>query len=116
MKRMAYTELPQEWKEWVAHNVARDLSDQLAINNGIGAVLLEQWGLSAAFAGNDDFVGRAQRLAAKPRVHLAVVCNSQLKVIFYECIKNRIGNLIAYLVWMAFGYGFAGEKTACTRH
>ena len=33
-----------------------------------------------------------------------------------KCIKYRIGNLIADLVGMAFGNGFAGEKVGCAWH
>jgi hypothetical protein len=76
----------------------------------------EQRRLPAALAGNDDLVGRAQRLAAEPRVHLAVVGDAQLEIIFDECIEHGIRNLIAHLVGMTLGDGFAGEKLGCARH
>ena len=74
------------------------------------AVLLEQRRLAAAFAGDDDLVGGGERLAAEPRVHQAVVGDAELDVVLEERIENRIGDLVAHLVGMAFGNGLAGEQ------
>ena len=94
----------------VAHDVARDLRDHLAIDHRMAAVLAEQRRLSAAFSGNDDLVGGAEGLAAEPRIHQTVVGNPELDVVLEESIEDRVRNLIADLVGMAFRYGFAGEE------
>ena len=80
------------------------------------AVLVEQRRLAAAFAGDDDLVGGAQRLAAEPGVHLAVVGDAELDVVFEEGVEHGVGNLVADLVRMAFGNGFAGEQIIGVRH
>ena len=59
----------------VAHHVARDLRDHLAIDHRVAAILAEQRGLSATFSGDDDLVGGAEGLAAEPRIHQTVVGN-----------------------------------------
>ena len=93
----------------VFHDTARDLGDQLAIDDGFVAVLVEQRRLAAAFAGNDDLVGRGQRLAAETRIHLAVVGNAELQIVFEERVEHCIGNLIADFIRMSFGNRLAGE-------
>ncbi len=94
----------------VLDHIARDLRDQLAIDLRLVAVLVEQRLLAAAFAGDDDLVGRAQRLAAEPRVHQAVVGDAELDVVGEERIEDRVRNLIADFVGMTFGDGLAGEQ------
>ena len=82
----------------------------LAIDLRLVAVFVEQRLLAAAFAGDDDLVGGAQRLAAEPRVHLAVVGDAELDVVRDEGVEDRVRNLIADLVGMTFGNGLAGEQ------
>ena len=77
-------------------------------------MLVEQ--LAAAFAGDDDLVGRAQRFAAEPGVHLAVVGDAELDVVLDESVEDGVGNLVADLVRMAFGNRLAGEQIVCTCH
>ena len=88
----------------VPHHIARDLTDHLAVDHGVIAEFREQRRLAATLARNDDLVGRAQGLAAEPRVHQAVVGNAQLDVILDECIEDGIGDLVANLVGMTFGH------------
>ena len=92
------------------------LRDQLAIDDRLVAALVEQWRLAAALAGNDDLVGRAKRLAAEPRVHLALIGDAELDVILDEGIEDRVRNLVANLVGVALGNGFAGEKIVRACH
>ena len=66
--------------------------------------------LAAAFAGDHDLVGGAERFAAEPGVDLAVVGDAELDVPLDEGIENGVGNLVGDLVRMALGHGFAGEK------
>ena len=94
----------------VLDHIARDLRDQLAIDLRLVAVLVEQRALAAAFAGDDDLVGGAERLAAEPRVHQAVVGDAELDVVRDERVEDRVRNLIADLVGMTFGNGLAGEQ------
>ena len=90
--------------------LARGLGDQFAINDRFVAVLVEQRRLAAAFAGDDDLVGRAQRLAAKPGIDLALVGDAELEVVFEERIENGVGDLVANLVRMSFRHRFAGKQ------
>ena len=78
--------------------------------------LLDQRRLSAAFARDDDLVGGGERLAAEPRIGLAVVLDAELDVVRQERIEDRVGNLVADLVGMAFGNGFAGEQIVLAGH
>ena len=94
----------------VAHHVARDLRDHLAIDHRVVAVFREQRRLAAALAGDDDLVGGAERLAAEPRIHQAVVGDAELDVVLDEGIEDRIRNLVADLVGVTFGNGLAGEE------
>jgi len=77
----------------------------------LAAVFVEQRRLAAAFARDDDLVGGAQRLAAKPRVDLALVSDAKLDVVGDEGVENGVRDLIADLVGMPFRNGFAGEQT-----
>ena len=72
----------------VLDHVTRDLGDLLAIHHGDAVDRAEQ--LSAAFAGDHDLVGGAERLAAQPGVHLAVVGDAKLDVLLDEGIENGI--------------------------
>ena len=90
--------------------------DQFAIDHRLVAVLAEQRRLAAAFAGDDDLVGGGERLAAEPRIHLAVVGDAELDVVFEKRIEHRIGNLIADLVRMTFGNRLAGEQKIVVSH
>ena len=66
--------------------------------------------LAAAFAGDHDLVGGAERLAAEPGVDLAVVGDAELDVFLDEGVENGIGDLVANLVRMTLGHGLAGEE------
>ena len=92
------------------------LRDQLAIDHRLVAVLAEQRRLAAAFAGDDDLVGGGERLAAEPRVDLAVVGDAELDVVFQKSIEDRVGDLIADLVRMTFGNRLAGERKLRVSH
>ena len=94
----------------VAHHVARDLTNQLAVDHGVVAVFDEQRGLATALTGDDDLVGGAERLAAKPRIHQAVVGDAELDIVLDERIEDRIRNLVADLVGMTLGDGLAGKQ------
>ena len=94
----------------VLDHAARDLGDHLAIDHRLVAVLVEQRRLAAALAGDDDLVGGAERLAAEPRVHLAVVGDAELDVVREEGIENGVRDLVADLVRMTFGNRLAGEE------
>ncbi len=94
----------------VLDHIACDLRDQLAIDLRLVAVLVEQRALTAAFAGDDDLVGGAQRLAAEARVHQAVVGDAELDVVREERVQDRVRDLIADFVGMTFGNGLAGEQ------
>ena len=80
------------------------------LTTALSPYLLEQRRLAAAFAGDDDLVGGAERLAAEPGVHLAVVGDAELDVVLDEGIEDGVRNLVADLVGMTFGNGFAGEE------
>ena len=88
----------------------------LAVDDGMMAEFPEQGLLPAAFAGDHDLVRGCERLAAEPRVHLAVVGNAELDVVFEKRIQHRVGNLVADLVRMPFGHGFAGEQEIAVSH
>ena len=79
-------------------------------------MLVKQRRLAAAFAGDDDLIGRAQRLAAEPRIDLAFVGDAELDVILDEGVENGVGNLVADLVRMPFRYRLAGEQVIGTSH
>ena len=66
--------------------------------------------LAAAFAGDHDLVGGAQRLAAEPGVDQAVVGDAELDVLLDEGVEDRIGDLIRDLVRMTLGNRLAGEQ------
>jgi hypothetical protein len=76
----------------------------------MAAEFLEQGRLAAALAGDHDLVGGRQRLAAEPRVDLAVVGDAELDVVLQKRIEHGVRNLVADLVGMSLGHGFAGEK------
>ena len=86
------------------------LRDQLAVDDRPCRRACGTTALAAAFAGDHDLVGGAQRFAAEPRVHQAVVGDAELDVVLDEGVENGVGNLVADLVWVAFGDRFAGEK------
>ena len=94
----------------VFDDVACDLHDHVAIDARPAAVFVEQRCLAAPFACDDDLVRGAQCLAAKPRVDFALVGDAKLDVIGDEGVEDRIRDLVADLVGMPFGYGFAGEE------
>ena len=100
----------------VLDDAARDLGEQLAVHHRRAVELLDQRRLAAAFAGDDDLVGGGQRLAAEPRVDLAVVLDAELDVVRQERVEDRIGDLVAHLVGMAFGNGLAGEEIILAGH
>ena len=85
----------------VLDHIARDLADQLAIDDGDAVDVAKQ--LAAAFACDHNLVGRAQRLAAEPRIDQAVIGDAELDVLFDEGIKDRIRYLVGDLVRMTFG-------------
>ena len=98
----------------VLDHAAGDLGDQLAIDHRHAVDGPEQ--LAAAFAGDHDLVGGAERLAAQPGVDLAVVGDAELDVLLDEGIENGIGNLVGNLVRMTLGHGFTGEEEVGARH
>ena len=100
----------------ILHDAARDLGDQLAVHDRMAVVFLHQRLLAAAFAGDDDLVGGRQRLAAEPGVDLAVVFDTELDVVRQKGVENRVGNLVADLVGMAFGNGLTGEQVVLAGH
>ena len=100
----------------VLHYIARDLHDHGAIDVSLAPVFVKQGRLAAAFAGDDDLVGGAKRLAAQPRVHQAVVGDAELGVVFEEGIEDGVGDLVADLVRVAFRDRFTGEKIIRVRH
>ena len=100
----------------VLDHLARGLGDQFAINDRLVAMLVEQRGLATTLASDDDLVGRAKRLAAKPGVDFAFVGDAELDVVFEERIKNGVGDLVANLVRMSFRHGLAGKQIICTLH
>ena len=99
----------------VAHDIARDLGQRLAVDDRVLAVLVHVGRRGAAFAGNDDLVGGGQRLAAQPRVGMAVVGMAKLHVIGNEGVENGVRDLVADLVRMTFGNRFAGENIVLER-
>ena len=100
----------------VLDHVAGDLRNQLAVDDDFVAVLVEERSLAAAFAGDDDLVGGCQRLAAESRVHLAVVGDAELDVVFEKGVEHRVGNLVANLVRVTFGNRLAGELKIGVSH
>src|SRR5262249_37669607 len=100
----------------VVHHAARDLGDHLAIDYGMIAVFREQRRLTPTLAGDDDLVGGAERLAAEPRVHQAVVGDAELDVVLDESVEDRVRDLVADLVGMTLGNRFAGEQIVRVRH
>ena len=98
----------------VLDHAAGDLGDQFAIDHRHAVNGPEK--LAAAFAGDHDLVGGAERLAAEPGVDLAVVRDAELDVLFDERIKDRIGNLVGHFVRMTFGNRLAGEQKIGVRH
>src|SRR5262249_55861551 len=100
----------------VAHDVARDLTDQLAVDHCVVAVFAEQRGLTTALTGDDDLVSGAERLAAKSRIHQAVVGDAELDIVLDERIEDGIRNLVADLVGMTFGDGLAGKEIVGVWH
>ena len=93
----------------ILDHAAGDLADQLAVNDELAAMLVKERRLAAAFAGDDDLVGGGQRFAAEARIDGAVVGDAELDVVFKKGVEDRIGDLIADLVWMAFGNRLTGE-------
>ena len=93
----------------VLDHAARDLRDQFTVHHRLVAVLVEVGRLAAALTGDDDLVGGGERLAAEPRIHLAVVGDAELDVVFQKRVEHRVGNLVADLVRMTFGNRLAGE-------
>jgi hypothetical protein len=79
-------------------------------------VFVKQRRLAAAFSGNHDLVGGAQCLAAKPRVHRALVGNAELDVVVDEGIEYRVRDLVANLVRMALRHGLAREQIIGALH
>ena len=67
----------------------------------------------ADFAGDDDAVGRRQRLAGDADL---IGIDARLRPLAEEEIDDFIGNSIANLVRMPFGHGFAGELVILTSH
>ena len=96
----------------ILHHAARDFGDQLAIDDRRPVDLAEQ--LAAAFAGDDDLIGRAQRLAAEPGIDQAVIGDAELDVPLDESVENGVRDLVADLVRMAFRHRLAGEQVICT--
>ncbi len=92
----------------ILDHAARDLGDQLAIDDRDAVDVAEQ--LAAALARNHDLVGRAQRLAAETGIDLTVVGDTELDVLLEEGIEDRVGDLIRNLVRMALGNRLAGEQ------
>ncbi len=92
----------------ILDHAARDLGDQLAVNDRHAVDGLEQ--LAAAFAGDNDLVGGAERLAAQPGIDLAVVGDAELDVALDERVENSVGNLVRDLVRMSFRNRLAGEQ------
>jgi hypothetical protein len=72
--------------------------------------------MAAPLAGDDDLVGGAERFAAQPRVDLAFVGDAELEVVLNESVENGVGNLVAHLVRVTLGHGFAGEKIIGAGH
>ena len=66
--------------------------------------------MATAFAGDDNFVGSAERLAAETGIHQAVIGDTEPDIVLDERIEDRIRNLIAHLVRVAFRDGLAGEE------
>ena len=94
----------------VLDDAARGFRDQFAIDHGLVAVLVKKRRLTAALPGNDDLVRRAQGLAAKPGIYLALVGDAELDVVLDERVEDGVGNLVADLVGMSFRYGLAGKQ------
>ena len=83
----------------VFHHIACDLGDCFTVDHRFAANFAEK--LTAAFAGDNDFVRRAQRLAAEPGIHEALVGDAGFDIALDESIKNGIGNLVTDLVGMS---------------
>ena len=90
------------------------VSDVLDCEPGhMGEIVARQRRRPAGFAGNDDAIGGRKRLAGD--AHPARVPAEPGRLV-EKRIDDFIGNAIAHLVRMAFGYQFAGEKKTCARH
>ena len=100
----------------IPDDIARDLCDQFAIDHRLVAVLAKKWCLAAAFARDHDLVGGSERLAAKSRVHLAVIGNTELDVVFEKRVKHCVRNLIADFVGMTFGNRLARKQKIGVSH
>ncbi len=100
----------------VSHHLAGDPRDELAIDHRVAAVLGEQRRLAATFTGDDDLVGRAQRLAAEPGIHQAVIGDAELDVVLEKGVEDRVRNLVTDLIGMTFGNGLASEEIVDVRH
>src|SRR3990167_5109142 len=100
----------------LAHHVASDLADGLAVDDGLTAVLLHVRLGGATFAGDYDLVGRGQRLATQARVGMAVVGMAELHVIGDEGVEDGIRDLVTDLVRMTFGNRLACEEIVFERH
>jgi hypothetical protein len=94
----------------VAHDVARNPRDHLAIDHRVAAILGEQRGLTTTLTGDDDLVRGTERLASQPGIHQAVVGDTELDIVLDEGIEDRIRDLVANLVGMTLGDGLAGEQ------
>ena len=85
----------------ILDHAAGDLADQFAVDHRDAVDGAEQ--LAAAFAGDHDLVGRAQRLAAEPGIDQAVVGDAELDVLLEEGVEDRVRDLVRDLVRMALG-------------
>ena len=101
----------------VLDHAARDLGDQLAVRPPTCAVTcLNSGAWPRPSPAMTILLVVAERLAAEPRVDLAVVGDAELDVVLEERVEDRVGNLVADLVRMAFGHGLAGEQIIGVRH
>src|SRR5678816_4662294 len=65
---------------------------------------------------SDYLIGCCEGLAAKPRVHQAIVGDAELDVVFQKCVEHRVRNLIADLVRMTFRNRLARKKKIRVSH
>ena len=79
-------------------------------------MLVEKGRLATALAGDDDFIRRAQRFAAEPRIDFALVGNAELDVVLEKGIKYGVRDLVANLVRVSYRHGLAREQVVCTSH
>ena len=107
----------------VLDDITGDIGDQFAIDHPfalacelVACKFFEQRVLTAAFAGDDDLVGGHEGLAAKARVHGAIVGDAKLGIIGQEGIEDRVGDLIGDLIRMAFRHRFTGKQIRLARH